>query len=144
MQYHSRGFSLIELIAVIVILGALSVGVAIRFGDTNAASVQSGRDTLVAALFAAQQIAMARADDSSNPITVVVDTGSVSVNENGSPLNIHGEAYPQNFPTGVQVSSGTGTYQLDKLGRTTAASITLIRGSVSTTINLEASGYAHW
>jgi MSHA pilin protein MshC len=144
MQYHSRGFSLIELIAVIVILGALSIGVAMRFGDNDAASVQSGRDTLVAALFSAQQIAMARADDVSNPVAVVIGASSVSITENGVHVNVYGEAYPINFPTGVQVTSGAGTYQFDKLGRTAAASITLIRGGASATITLEASGYAHW
>ena len=83
---------------------------------------------------------MAR-DSASNPITVVVNTNSIDVQENGLSVDLPNVDYPLNFPNGVSITSGTGTINYDKLGRTNATTITLNSGDVN--ITLESSGYAH-
>lgn len=132
-----QGFTLIELITVMILVGIISVTLLSRLGSVNSANIQAGRDDLIAALFFAQQSAMARSN-----IQLVLSASSVSVTENGTPIKVHAQGYPLAFPSGVTATPLTLTY--DKLGRTTAATITLsATGGLSASITLEASGYAH-
>ncbi len=147
MCHRQRGFSLVELIAVIIIIGVISVMVYPRFATSDTAAVQTGRDSLVAALFFAQQTAMARSTD--DAVVAVVDSNSVTVNVNGLPANTPGLENPINFPSGVSVSPpGPTTFTYDKLGRIVSPSVpttlTLTRGGVSAVVTVEASGYVHY
>ncbi|MDO3383002.1 pilus assembly FimT family protein [Gilvimarinus algae] len=137
MYTRSKGFTLIELIAVMVILGIIGITVSSRFTDGEIASVQASRDDLLAALFFAQQSAMAR-----DNIAVQVSSTSVSVTENGTPIRVHQDAYPLNFASGVQAGSDL-LLTYDKLGRTTAATITLTSGGTSALVTVSDSGYAY-
>ena len=131
-----QGFTLIELITVMILVGIISVTLFSRLGSVNSANIQAGRDDLIAALFFAQQSAMARSN-----IQLLLSTNSVSVTENGTPIKVHAQGYPLTLPSGVTVTPMTLTY--DKLGRTTAATITLsATGGLTASITLEASGYA--
>lgn len=138
MKTQQRGFTLIELIAVMILVGIISVTVFSRVGSVGTAAIQSGRDDLIAALFFAQQTAMMRPN-----ITLVISTNSISVNENGA--SITGTHYPLAMPAGVALNP-IGTLSYDKLGRTTATTITLTgsgnSSGVSASIRVEASGYA--
>jgi MSHA pilin protein MshC len=137
MQKGERGFTLIELITVMILVGILSVTLFSRLGSVNSANIQAGRDDLIAALFFAQQTAMARSN-----IQLVLTANSVSVTENGTPIKVHAQGYPLAFPSGVTTTPVTLNY--DKLGRTAATTISLsATGGLSASITLEASGYAH-
>ncbi len=139
MSYKAKGFTLIELITVMILVGIVSVVLVSRVGSVASAPIQSGRDDLIAALFFAQQTAMMRPN-----ITVVIDAHSISVNENNVAIRISSDHYPLAMPAGVTLSSATLTY--DKLGRTTATNITLTgsgnSSGVSARVRVEASGYA--
>ncbi len=138
MSYNEKGFSLIELIAVMVILGVISITATSRFSDGKAANVQAGRDDLIAALFFAQQTAMAR-----NNIQLTVSAGGVDVTENGNAIILHKDAYPLLFPAGVTATPVTFIY--DKLGRVnTADAVTLSASGNSATVNVDGSGYAYY
>jgi MSHA pilin protein MshC len=137
MRRAERGFTLIELISVVILISIISVSMFSRLGSVSGANIQASRDDLIAALFFAQQTAMARAG-----IQAVVTNTSVSVTENGTPIIVHNKGYPLTFPSGISASAATFVY--DKLGRTTAATITLSgSGGASATVIVEASGYAH-
>ena len=141
MRKIHGGFTLIELIAVIIIVSIMSVTLFSRMGSISSTNIQAGRDDVIAALFFAQQTAMARSN-----IQVVLTTNAVSVTENGTPINVYSNGYPLSFPSGVTTTPTTFTY--DKLGRilgaSTAATIALSgTGGISASIRLEASGYAH-
>lgn len=137
MQKGERGFTLIELITVMILISIISVALFSRLGSVNSANIQAGRDDLIAALFFAQQTAMAR-----NNIQLVLTTNSVSITENGTPIKVHAQGYPLAFPSGVTTTPVILSY--DKLGRTTATTISLsATGGLSASIRLEASGYAH-
>lgn len=141
MVQFSRGFTLVELITVMILVGIVSVTLFSRVGGINTAAVQGGRDDVIAALFFAQQTAMARSN-----IQVVVSATAISVTENGNPIVVGSDYYPLTMPTGITLSPSS-TFSYDKLGRTTAGTIT-ITGSGNTagttaTIIVEATGYAH-
>lgn len=142
MYRREKGFTLVELITVMILLGIVSVTLFSRIGGINTAAVQGGRDDVIAALFFAQQTAMVRSN-----IQVVVSATAISVTENGAPIAVGSGYYPLAMPSGVSLSSTQSTFTYDKLGRTTAGIIT-ISGSGSTagtsaTIVVEATGYAH-
>ena len=134
-----RGASLVELIAVVILTGILAVTFLSRIGTASIADIQTSRDDIIAALFFAQQTAMAR-----DNIQLSITANTVNVTENGNPIRIHSDAYPLTLPSGVSVISTRPTYAYDKLGKTTPGSITVSRDGVSATITVEASGYAHY
>ncbi len=137
MRSDARGFTLIELITVIILVSIISVTAFSRLGNISSANVQASRDDIIAALFFAQQTAMAR-----NNIQLVVTSNSVSVTENGTPIVVHSKGYPLALASGVSATVATLTY--DKLGRTSATTIGLSSTSgASASIVVEASGYAH-
>lgn len=135
----SRGFSLVELITVMILLSILSITLFTRMGPVNTAAVQSGRDDVIAALFFAQQQAMMR-----SKIKVVITTNTISVNEDGESIKVSNDYYPLEMPKGVTLTPATLVY--DKLGRTTATDITLTgsgnSNGVSAKIRVDVSGYA--
>ncbi|GAB1259526.1 prepilin-type N-terminal cleavage/methylation domain-containing protein [Aurantivibrio plasticivorans] len=135
----AKGFTLLELVTIIVILGVLTFFTLPRLNISDS-SLLAGRDTVVAAANHAQQVAMARASVS-NPITLVVNTASIDVQESGNSVVIPGVEYPISFENGVSVTAGTGVLAFDKLGRTTPTTISLNNGGAS--VAVEASGYAH-
>jgi MSHA pilin protein MshC len=131
-----RGFTLIELIAVMVIVGVMSVVLFSRIGNFSHSHVHASRDDLIAALFFAQQAAMARSG-----IQLIVTANSVSVEENGTPIVVHSQGYPLALQSGVSATPVVFSY--NKLGGTTAGVITLSGNGASASINVEATGYAH-
>ncbi len=138
MKKIVQGFTLIELITVMVLVGILSLALFSRIGSTGNAAIQSGRDGVIAALFFAQQQAMMRSN-----ITLVVAAGTISVNENGTPLRVSNGYYPLTMPTGITLTTPM-TLTYDKLGRiASATTITMTGPSVSASIRVEASGYAY-
>ena len=139
MMRTSQGFTLIELIAVMIVVGILAIGISSRFPDSSAASVQASRDDIIAALFFAQQTAMAR-----DNIQLSITANTVNVTENGNSIRIHSDAYPLALPSGVSVTAIPSTFSYNKLGKTTPGSITVSRDGLSATITVEASGYAHY
>lgn len=137
----ARGFTLIELITVLILVAVLSVALASRFSGIDAA-LSSSRDDTVAALFYAQQLAMAR-DSTGNPVTfVIVDNNTITVRENGTDLATGPVSYPLDFPSGVTISPATLTLDYDKLGRTSGTTLTLSHSGSNATVIVTDSGYA--
>ena len=133
MQRTNRGFTLVELITVMILIGIISVTLFSRLGSIASSRVQAGRDDLIAALFFAQQTAMARSG-----VQCIIASNSLSVKENGA----NAKGYPLALPTGVTATAANLSY--DKLGRTTATSIVLTgTDGSSATVKVEATGYAH-
>jgi MSHA pilin protein MshC len=144
MRRNERGFTLVELIAVIILISIMSVTLFSRLDSIKSANILAGRDDLIAALFFAQQTAMAR-----DNIQLIITANSVSVTENGTPIKVHAQGYPLSFPSGITVTTPPSQpISYDKLGRIvgalTATTITLSgSGGLSASVTLEASGYAH-
>lgn len=139
-----RGFTFIELISVIIVLGVIAATAIPRFSNAGASAL-AGRDDLVAALFYAQQIAMARARSSAdpvldNPIQLQTSGGNLIEVTEGAAATVRRSV---NMPTGVTLSPNT-TLSFTKLGTTTATNFTVTATDGSSAqVVLEASGYAY-
>jgi MSHA pilin protein MshC len=140
---RTAGFTLLELIAIIVIVSVLGVSVSSRFNSAESSRVQTSRDDVIAALFFAQQAGMSRAS-STNSIRFVFSSTQISVEENGTPLRNGGVTYPLTIGNGVSLAGSVSSpYSYDKLGRTSAATLTLSSGSISAQVQLSGAGYAY-
>jgi MSHA pilin protein MshC len=135
-----NGFTLLELVVVITLLGVMSVVLFSRIGSVGASRVQASRDDVIAALFFAQQLAMSRPN-----VQVNVTASSIDVRQNGTSVKLDSNFYPLTMPQGISLNSSAPTFSYDKLGRTSAGSIQVQSSdaSYSAQVSLEASGYAH-
>lgn len=142
---RQKGFSLIELIAVMVIVSIISVTAIVRLMPSSLFELQSARDQVLAALFHAQQKALFA--PSSVRIILLGGVVDIRVDENDDGLFPGSESvrvgavqYPLTLVSGAQVSTHTLNY--DSLGETAATAITVSKSSKSVSIAVSASGFA--
>ena len=144
-----KGFTLIELIAVIILLGIITAAGIAQFNAFSSNDTLRARDDVIAGLVYAQQVAMAR-DSASNPITFRYQASQFSVLENGGPLQGGAVSYPVVLPNTVVISN-PGTLNYNKLGQ----SVNALGQPITTTINIvgadgvtpivvQGSGYANY
>lgn len=140
-----KGFSLIELIAVMVIVSVIAVTATIRLMPNSLFELQAARDQLVAALFYAQQKALYGAFDVrvitlAGSIDIRVDQDANGVFSASESIRYGSVQYPQDLVAGVSISSHTLNY--NALGEVAAALITLNSGSKTVVVSVSESGFA--
>ena len=139
----SSGFTLVELIVVILILGILSVSIAPRFFGVASYENRKSADELLTAFRHTQQMAMNRGGNIQLLLTASNFTVQIS---GGTPIRSPDgqSSYIRKFPANVTVSSTPGlpaTINYDGLGRPDAGYVIDV-GSQQITIE-EETGYAH-
>lgn len=134
------GFTLVELIVVILIVGILSISIAPRFFGVSSYEDRKASDELLTALRHTQQMAMNRGG---NIQLVLTATGfTVQISGGGVLRSPEGLAsYIKSFPANVVISPVPTTITYNPLGRPDAGHIITI-GSQTITIE-EETGYAH-
>jgi len=164
MRLRARGFTLIELIMVIVMLGVLAVVAAPRifnrvdfdargFHDETLALLRYAQKTAIAqrrtvcVTFSAPAPASARLTIASNAAINICNTSLVGPNNScaGGPTGPQGCI---NARPGVSYSTNPVFLNFDGLGQPVAASLTVqvatASGSISRTVTIEAvTGYVH-
>lgn len=143
---NSSGFSLIELVAVMVIVSVLATVGVVRIMPSAVHEIQAAKDQLASALAYAQQ----RALYTPNTVRVILSGNQIDIREDVNNDSSYSEAerirhgavqYPLSLVNQVQVSSHVLDY--DTLGEIAApVSVTLSKGSRSVTLAISLSGYA--
>ncbi|MBB3168757.1 type II secretion system protein [Simiduia aestuariiviva] len=131
------GFTLIELIAVLLLIGIVSATVTSRFFSATDAALLGSRDDVVSALRLAQQTAM----DQAGSVTFVATSTSISVNINGAPASSSAFNFPLSLRQGVSLSPAV-TLNFNRLGETSATTLALTAGSETINVTVSAAGYA--
>jgi len=140
---QSKGFTLLELITVITVVSIIAVYTSSRSSSVSWSELQTSRDNLIAALFHAQQVAMARDGVGSQVTFVATNSSTFRVQLENVDIN---QSYPFNFANNVVLTSPVAfpfTLNYDKLGRTSATTFTLSGGGTTLDVILNGSGYAY-
>ena len=140
---NKRGFTLVELIVVILLTGILSISIAPRFFAVSSYEDRKAADELLTALRHTQQMAMNRGGDiqlllTATNFTVQLSGGTAIRSPDGQ------ASYTRKFPANVAVSSTPAlpaTINYDGLGRPDVGYI-IDLGSQKITLE-EETGYAH-
>jgi prepilin-type N-terminal cleavage/methylation domain-containing protein len=122
----SRGFTIIELIMVVVLIGILAVSIVPKFVDTSAFSLAGGAAMAAADIRYTQELAMGTHSSK----TIVFTTTNTYYTVNSQTVNL---------PSKVSISSGA-TFTFNSLGEPTTgggSSVTLSAGAETKTITVE-------
>jgi MSHA pilin protein MshC len=122
----SPGFTLVELIMVVVLIGILAVSVVPKLVDTSAISLQGGAAMVVADIRYTQELAMG----THTPKTITFATNDTFYTVNSQTMNL---------PSNVSISSGA-TFTFNSLGEPTTgggSSVTLSAGAETKTVTVE-------
>jgi MSHA pilin protein MshC len=120
---NSRGFTLVELIMVVVLIGILAVSIVPKFVDTSAISLLGGAAMVEADIRYTQELAMS----TYSPKTITFATNDTFYTVNSQTMNL---------PSRVSISSGA-TFTFNSLGEPTtgggsSVQITTVGGSTKT------------
>jgi prepilin-type N-terminal cleavage/methylation domain-containing protein len=122
----SRGFTIVELVMVVVLISILAVSVVPKFVDTSAFSLAGGAAMAAADIRYTQELAMA----THSAKTIVFTTTNTYYTVDSRNVNL---------PSKVTISSGA-TFTFNSLGEPTAgggSSVTLSAGAETKTITVE-------
>ncbi len=136
----TSGFTLVELIVVILITGILSISIAPRFFGVSSYEDRKASDELRSALRHTQQLAMTHGGG----IQLILTASNLTVQlANGTPLRSPDGRIPyvKTFPANVAVSPVPSTITYNALGKPNAG-YTFTVGSQTVTVEQE-TGYAH-
>ncbi len=138
--FPQKGFTLVELIVVILLIGILSISIAPRFFAVSSYEDRKASDELRSALRHTQQLAMNRGGNiqlllTATNLTVQQTDGTALRSPDGH------MPYVKTFPSNVTVSPVPSTITFDTLGRPNAG-YTFTVGSKTIIVEQE-TGYAH-
>lgn len=148
---HQHGFTMVELITVMVIVGVLAAVAAPRFFDINTYDNRSFHDQVISTLRYAQKAAISQRRFvcvviANNAVTLTYDATPPSAGHTvascpGNPLaNPATGVAPVSTSTGVTVTAAT--FNFDALGRPSAPQSITVSGNAPITVEAE-TGYVH-
>lgn len=152
MARYNQGFTLIELVVVIIILGIIATTVVPKFFTSKGFSEYAYRTDIIAKLRLIQTKAMQQTNSSYCHRVLVTSTQLGEPDNCTSPLSFSSPW--QDSATKLQVDSNdnvtfstnfTGnSFEFDSMGRPSCSSCTItIMGEESISIKIEAEGYIH-
>jgi MSHA pilin protein MshC len=145
MQRPQAGFSLLELLAVLVLLAILSAVVSIGTLPASSFQLQASRDRLVAAFFSAQQRAMVQTRPvrltlaAPNQIDIREDSDLDGSFADEASLSLGGTQFPQTLLPNQSLTPAV--FDFDRLGKTSVATLVLSDGASSVTLAVSATGF---
>lgn len=140
---RAQGFTLIELVAVLILVAIMAASVGSRLVSQSTFTLMASRDLLVSAFSSAQQLAMARNlpvrfSTRFNQLNILIDTNNDGSFADESSVRIDGVQYPIALNTGQSISSLD--FDFNRLGRSDAGSITLSEGASNVIVSVSSVG----
>lgn len=132
-----HGFTLIELVTVITILGILAVFTVPRFLQTTSFETRTVQDQIVRAAQEAQQLAMHKGIGAN--VQLQVD----NTNHRMRISYIDGGAQVRDYAVPDSITLSNATISYSTLGDATPASTIVITGDSTRQVCIESTGYAH-
>ena len=144
MQLQQRGFTLLEVISVLVLVAILATTAVIGSLPSRSFQLQSSRDQVITAFFGAQQHAMVQTfavqlSISGNQIDVRADTNGDGDFSAEASLRLSGVQYP--FSLSANQTITPGNFVFNRLGQTQGATLTLGLSGASIDIQVSDSGF---
>lgn len=139
LPVFQSGFTLIELVVVILLVGILSFVAIPRFFQTSGFTERNAAEEILTAFRYAQQLAMSRGGN----VQVVINGNNYQIQIAGTPVaNPNGSGtYNVNLPGGITATNTAITF--DNLGRPTPnVQANIVVGAYTVRIEQE-TGYAH-
>ena len=149
---NQRGFTLVELIMTMVIVGILAAVVAPRFFDANVFKSRGFADQVQATLRYAQKAAIAQHRNvcvamTANDITLTIANAipSLATSPCNTPLVLPGQATNSiSTPsTSITLSPATASFVFDALGKPSFANTITISGATNNIVVEAETGYVH-
>lgn len=138
MKKHGQsGFTIIELVAVIVIVGVLAVGASSFSQNSGLQQLYANKRDVQMALQNAQHLAMAKAGPGRLIEFVSLGT-SIDVRDSGNSVVVGAIQYPLALSQGHQLSAATLSF--NKLGQTQATTLSLQGSAETISLQVEATG----
>jgi MSHA pilin protein MshC len=134
---HHNGFTLIELVTVITILGVLAVFAAPKFLQSTSFESRTTQDLLLRTAQEAQQLAMTQGSGAN--VQLQIDNSNKRLRIQYTLGGTQTRDYP--IPAGITVTDATLSYTA--LGDATPASTVVINADTTRRVCIETTGYAH-
>ena len=139
-----RGFSLVELIIIIVILGILATVASSRFIGPGPFASLAAQDQLISTARFAQQTAMSRGPNVTVSLSIAGNNYQVLID--GNPVPLPGGGVTGTFPDGATIAPDPSVITFDSLGDAAAGPFGLtvsVTGEADRAVTIETTGYAH-
>lgn len=138
-QSHLKGFTLVEILAIITIVGSLSVVITPRLPLFHS-SLNESKTTLINSLTIARQIAMFSSEQN-DQVRFILQNNTIRIRKGDVDIKHSGVSYSDHLGQGIKHTPETLVLHFNTLGETQKTKITLSANTHSESVEVHSTGY---